>query len=228
MTLGRNVAYPAVISQYVGLAQHNLFENDKALIFELSFCMKCSRFSDEVHTLLVKSEVVNIIPWFCEGCNTAFPQVKGMLKSMQSMESKLNESDIKLSNLSKTIDEEVDRLSKVENTCRMSSGLSITNNTTNPNTDHQITVRECINEYKGIEKGKFNVIMHNLPQSDKESPDEHKQEDLDKLNDICTFVSTEATNITNAVRLGCRKDCQGMLQNLNPFISIQEEIPGCT
>ena len=61
------------------------------------------------------------------------------------------------------------------------------------------------NEEKEIEKLKFNVIVHNLPESDKERPDECKQ-DLEKINDICTFLSPEPTNITNAVRLGHKNE----------------------
>ena len=65
--------------------------------------MKCCRLSDEAYALLAMSEVANSIPWFCEGCNRACPQAKGMLKSIQFMESKKNEFDGKLSNLSKTV-----------------------------------------------------------------------------------------------------------------------------
>ena len=60
--------YPAVTPQYVELA-HKIFLNGKALIKDFWFCMKCSRISDEVYTLLAQSEVANGIPWFCEGCN---------------------------------------------------------------------------------------------------------------------------------------------------------------
>ena len=74
--------------------------------------------------------------------------------------------------------------------------------TTHSNPDLQITVRECINEEKDSDYWKFNVIIHNLPESDKESPDKCNQGELQKLNDICTFLSTEPTKITTAVRLG--------------------------
>ena len=43
-----------------------------------------------------------------------------------------------------------------------------------------------------------------MPESDKESPDDSKQDDLDRLNDICSFLSTEPTNIT--ARLGHRNE----------------------
>ena len=76
--------------------------------------MKCSKLSDEHYTLLAKGEVVKSILWLCEGCNRAFPQAKGMPKSTKFMESKLNQSDVKLSNLSKMVNDVVDRLSKVE------------------------------------------------------------------------------------------------------------------
>ena len=122
----------------------------KTLIKDFWFCMKCSRISDEVCTHLAQSEVANSIPWFCEGCNRVFPQAKGMLKSVQFMESKQNESDVKLSNLSKTVDDIVDRLSKVEHMCQTSNGLSTMNITTHSNRDLLITVR--INEDKKMKK----------------------------------------------------------------------------
>ena len=150
------------------------------------FCIKSSRLSDELHTLLAKSEMTNNISWFCKGCDKVFPQAGAMLRTFQFMESKLNESDVKLSNLSKTVDDVADRLSKVDHMCQSSSGLSTTNITTHSNPDLQIAVR--VNEENKIEKLKFNVVIHNFPESDKESPYKWKQEELDKSNDICTLV----------------------------------------
>ena len=74
-------------------------------LFDIWLCMKFSWLSDEVHTLLAKSEVANSISWLCEGCNSAFNQAKGTQKSNQFMESKLHESDVRLSNISKTEDD---------------------------------------------------------------------------------------------------------------------------
>ena len=62
------------------------------------------------------------------------------------MELKLNESDIKLSNISKTVDDVLDRLSNVEHMRKTSSGLSTTNMNTKSYPDVQITVRDCIDE----------------------------------------------------------------------------------
>ena len=62
-----------------------------------------------------------------------------MLKSIQFIESEPNASYVMLSSLSKTVDDVVDRLSKVEHMCQMSSGLSTTNITTHSNPDLQIT-----------------------------------------------------------------------------------------
>ena len=146
------------------------------------FCIKSSRISDEVQTLFAKREMANSILWFSKGCDKASPQARVMLRSFQFMESKLNESDVKLSNLSKAVDDVVDRLSKVDHISQSSSGRSTTNITTNSNPDLQIAVR--VNEENKIERWKFNVVIHNFPESDKESPDKCKQEELDKSNDI--------------------------------------------
>ena len=73
-----------------------------------------------------------------------------MLKSVQFMESKQNESDVKLSNLSKTVDDVVDRLSKVEHMCQTSNGLSTMNIITHSNRDLLITA--IINEDKKMKK----------------------------------------------------------------------------
>ena len=106
--------------------------------------MKCSRLYNEVNTLLDRSEVANSILWFSKDCNRAFPEAKGMLKSIQFMESKLNESDVRLSNLSKAVDDVVDRLFKVEHLCQTSSWLCTTSIVTHSNPDLQITVRLSI------------------------------------------------------------------------------------
>ena len=113
--------------------------------------MKCSRLSDEVYTPLAKSEVANSILRFCNSRNRAFHKVKVMIKSIQFMESNLNESDVKLSNLSKIAEDVVDRLSKVEHMCQ----TSIIIITSHSNTDLQITVRKFIDEEREMCKRKF-------------------------------------------------------------------------
>ena len=92
----------------------------------------------------------------------SIPQEKGALKSIQFMESKLNESDVKLSYLSKTVEDVVDRLSKVEHMCLATRGLSLTNITTHPNHYRQNTATASINEEKEIEKRTINVIINNF------------------------------------------------------------------
>ena len=54
-------------------------------------------------------------------------------------------------------------------------------------------------------------MRHNLQWTDKESPDEGSQLDSNKLMDICSFLSIEVTNITNAVRLGRKNECSARL-----------------
>ena len=60
-----------------GTCSAQIFLSNKSLICDICdvwFRMKCSWLSDEVHTLLAKSEVANCILWLCEGCNRAFPK----------------------------------------------------------------------------------------------------------------------------------------------------------
>ena len=160
-----------------GSCSAKIISYDEALIchfYDAWLYMKCCRLSDEVYTLIAESEVASSILWFCQGCNRAFPQAKSKLKSIQFMESKLNESDVKLSNLSTTVDDVEDRLSKVEHMCQTSSGLSTTDITTHLHHDLPLTARECIDEEKVAKK----------------------------VDETSRFSTTEPTNITNAVGLG--------------------------
>ena len=62
---------------------NKIIKNDKTLICDFCdiwYCMKCSRLSDEVHTLLAKSEVAKSTLRIYDGCNRAFPQANVMPK----------------------------------------------------------------------------------------------------------------------------------------------------
>jgi len=63
-------------------------------------------------------------------------------------------------------------------------------------------VKSVINEEKERNKRKLNLIIHNIAESDADTSEIRKQEDLKQVNDIFSKQLDIQTNISNIIRLG--------------------------
>ena len=63
-------------------------------------------------------------------------------------------------------------------------------------------VEEGINEYRERETRKTNVIMHNIPESNLETPEERKAADKKYVMDIAEQMKVQDIEIQSIIRLG--------------------------
>ena len=64
-------------------------------------------------------------------------------------------------------------------------------------------VRDYMKDNEEKERKKLNIIVYNLPESSKDSPDDKKQEDLDKVRGMIEKITdVPKTDVTEPVRLG--------------------------
>ena len=96
--------------------------------------------------------------WFCDYCCTAFPGVKKVMVQIGSLEdrySSLEERVDKLEEKSQSVENE----DKIKEVCR----------------------KEIVEQHE-IEKRKLNMVIFNVPESEEQSPEARKANDLEKVN----------------------------------------------
>ena len=76
-------------------------------------------------------------------------------------------------------------------------------NTTQPTSDElSNAVKSVINEEKGRNRRKLNLIKHNIPESEAEAPEIRKEEDTKQITDVFRKQLKVEANISSIVRLG--------------------------
>lgn len=63
-------------------------------------------------------------------------------------------------------------------------------------------VQKGINEYRERENRKFNLILHNVPESQKEDVEERRDEDIESADEIMAEIGCSDIKIETAIRLG--------------------------
>ena len=156
-------------------------ENDgiKCNFCEHWLCFPCSKLKKVVYQALRESP--DNVMWFCDYCCTAFPGVKKVMVQIGSLEdrySSLEERVDKLEEKSQNVENE----DKIKEVCR----------------------KEIVEQHE-IEKRKLNMVIFNVPESEEQSPEARKANDLEKVNlllDGPMKLDTESIHIQNPVRLG--------------------------
>jgi len=63
-------------------------------------------------------------------------------------------------------------------------------------------IKECISAYKERDLRKTNIIIHNLPEADKASPEDRKQEDEQNIMIMARKIKVPDVDIKFIIRLG--------------------------
>ena len=160
-------------------------ENDgiKCNFCEHWLCYPCSKLKRVVYQALRESPD-NVI-WFCDYCCTAFPGVKKVMIQTGSL-------DDKYTNLEERVDKLEENSQNVQNEDKIKE-----------------VCRKEIVEQQEIEKRKLNMVVFNVPESEEQSPESKKAEDVEKINAILDGpmkLGTEFIHIHDPVRLEALKN----------------------
>ena len=154
-------------------------------VCEIWFHNKCQNVSDALYPVL--QDKTERVSWYCNYCSRG---AKPLMKKLQ----KLSVKQVKTEEEVKKISERVKAIEDV------SIGKLI------PDMDEKITskVEEEIEEYRERELRKCNLILHNVPESKKESTEERKVEDTNMVKQIQSEIKAQPIQITSVIRLGAK------------------------
>ena len=156
-------------------------ENDgiKCNFCEHWLCYPCSKLKRVVYQALRESP--DNVMWFCDYCCTAFPGVKKVMVQIGSLEDKYT-----------NLEERVDKLEE---------------NSQNEKKIKEFCRKELL-EQQEIEKRKLNLVVFNVPESEEQSPESKKADDIEKINELLDGpmkLDAEYIQIQNPFRLGALK-----------------------
>ena len=137
------------------------------------YCFKCSKLKQVLFNEIAKAQDVGIL-WTCTHCRIALPGIKDLMSRLAVLEVK------------------VDKLSKAP----VHDDLAIEKEVI------RSIVREEKKEEEEICARKLNVVVHALPESEYESVEERKEDDLSTLKSIINDTLNLDLDIVNPVRLG--------------------------
>ena len=148
-------------------------------------CLECTGIPESMYDVMMDEEVPNVI-WTCDSCVHALPTIKKLGKTLQGV---LDEQD--------SCKQEINKLStKVD---RLESSI-------------ESKVQEAIEDYREREARKCNVIIHNIPESNKNDSKERRHEDIQVINEMLEEgLNVDDATLQSVVRLGKRVEGKSRL-----------------
>lgn len=147
------------------------------------YCVACSKLKLSIFEEIGK--LPNVL-WTCNHCTIALPGLKNILNKLSSFESRFEK-----------LEEQIQKSAP--------SGPSTVNRESEPR-ESEPNIREIIHnelqEEREIEKRKYNVLVHGLPESTKESMESKKDDDSNRIMSILNDELHTDVEIFETQRLG--------------------------
>ena len=175
--------------------ESEVMDGDRAA--ECEVCLQwyhaeCQRISSNVYAVLTE-DTSNQISWYCSHCKKGAKVLMGHIKI-------LNEQQHRLDARLVTVERRVGRLEELATGDPMPAAPMTLDKELRDFVDDR--VEEGINEYREREARKTNVIIHNIPESSKETPAERKEEDATYVKNIAAQINVPDIDIKAVIRLG--------------------------
>ncbi len=143
-------------------------------------CLYCMGVSVDMYDMMIDNEMPNFL-WTCDSCVHAIPTIKNMGKMLKGVQDEQKDCRVEIDKLSTKFD-------------ALESSV-----------DDKI--KTAIDDYRDREARKCNIILHNIPESCKETAKERVVEDLRRVDAIVEEgLELEEYKIQSIVRLGKRVD----------------------
>ena len=169
------------------------------------FCLPCIGMTPAQYDLL-NADLGELIHWYCTDCNeNAVRAVKNdneieercksyMAKFRQDISQEIKDSSKDVEDrLTTKIDSLTTEVQAIKNLAQTAQGPE--------NATGQQNTEELLEEMKDRERRKLNLILFNVKESDKESGEEKKADDLESVRDILSKVNIN-TPLSKPTRLG--------------------------
>lgn len=184
-------------------------------------CCWCAQWEHRTCANIKQSEFVMLesssenILFFCSPCVIKLPQALSFFKNhsqldekfearFQSMEDKLSQ---KITNIEAKLQDYHKAVQGVHDTMEERSHSQMQEHSHSPISDDSVAniTLSLTSEQKEKEKRKFNIILHNLQESDAADSAIRRQEDIESCRSLFSTYLNVSSSIKNAIRLG-RKD----------------------
>ena len=143
-------------------------------------CLHCSGLPERMYDMMLDEEVSNVL-WTCDSCVHALPTIKKLGKTLQGVRDEQDSCKSEIGKLNTKVE-------KLENSI-------------------DTKVQEAIEEYREREARKYNVIIHNIPESKKEDSKDRISEDMESVDSMLEDgLDVSDVTVTSAVRLGKREE----------------------
>jgi hypothetical protein len=132
-------------------------------------------------------ESSQLFSWYCKHCKRG---ARAMMSHIQRLNARQDITDQRMKKM------EI-RVRQLENKSTDSQDVT---EEVNKLIDEK--VGDAISEYREREARKCNIIVHNLPESQKQTPEDRKQEDEQKVKTMAQHMKVTDIDIRNIIRLG--------------------------
>ena len=161
---------------------------------------KCQNVTEELYKVLGNKKYS--INWYCDICDLSAKKIMSNVMRIQKrqddMEKKLDGLDSKLSKLDQNVTSRLDEISR--------NGLDVDRCVDKVIEKIEDTMEKKISleleEYRERELRKANLMVSNLKESEQQSMDQRKNEDLQLFKDVLKELKTENVNIKSVTRIG--------------------------
>ena len=187
------------------LSCNNVFddENDKLMECERCdtwFCIECLNMSETVYSVMAERKDSH---WFCPECEKpAILAVRTDMEIEEKCAAYMSSVNNRLDKIEKALDRKVDHdeVNRLEQRIDSLESNKPPENTVQPATTS--TINETLNEQKERESRAKNIILFNIPESDKQNPQERTQEDTNFVTRVFQTLEIEKCDIDKCIRLG--------------------------
>ena len=178
-------------------------EDDKLMECERCdswFCIECLDMSELVYNVMVERKDSH---WFCSECEK--PAITAV-KTDKDIEERCAAYMTSITNRLEKIESSLERKADVEQVNRLDQRMRSLENKRIPENSEQVatnTISETISEQRERENRANNIILFNIPESDKQDPQERTREDTDFVMDVFQAMEIEDRDlIEKCIRIG--------------------------
>lgn len=189
-------------------------EEDKLLQCERCLkweCLKCVGYSDEEYEMLSNRPKIH---WFCDPCQSpALYAVQSDNEIQERCKLYMSKVTERITKLETTIEQKADVTDLKENASQLAKVQEKLENMENrlENIDGFVEDRisELERERVDQERRKGNLIMYEVPKSDSQDPEERKNADCERVQEILTKLDLPDVRPKNVIRLNVKSQTDG-------------------
>ena len=140
-------------------------------------CLVCTGVPEQVYDLDMENKIPGFV-WTCNSCIHAIPTIKNLSQVLGGVKDEQLQCRSDINTLNTKVD-------KLENSI-------------------EDKVQQAVEEYRDRENRKFNIIVHQVPESSLQEAKDRNAEDTNIVNQLLADIGVQEATVSSVVRLGKR------------------------